>query len=122
RAAGRGGGYGLLCGPSAPPPPPGGGGGGGGGWGGGRGPSGKRRLDVGGELFRPVGRRVAAHDVTVPVDQKLGEIPLDPLSAEEAGRCLLQRLEQRVGVQAVDLGLGEHREAHVVIVGAEFLD
>ena len=72
--------------------------------------------------FRLVGRRVAAHDVTVPVDQELGEIPLDRLRSEEAGRCLLQRLEQRMGVQAVDLGFGEHREGDAVVVGAELPD
>ena len=38
------------------------------------------------------------------------------------GASLLQRLEQRVRVRAVDLDLGEHREGHVVVGGAELLD
>jgi hypothetical protein len=89
---------------------------------GGGGASGERRLDGGGKVFRLVGRRVAAHDFTVSVDQELGEIPLDRLRAEEARRYLLQRPEQRMGVRAVDLGLGEHGKGDVVIIGAEFLD
>ena len=48
------------------------------------------------------------------VEQKLREIPLDRLGAEQPGRRLLQRLEERMGVRAVDLDLGEHRESDVV--------
>src|SRR5208282_1971309 len=82
----------------------------------------QHRLDVEAEVFRLVGRRVAAHDAALPVDQEFGEIPLDRLRAEEAGRFLLQSLIERMGVVAVDVGLGEHRERHVVIVGAELPD
>ena len=57
-----------------------------------------------------------------PVDQELGEVPLDRPRAEEPRRFLFQRLEQRMGVRAVDLDLGEHREGHVVVEGAEILD
>src|SRR6516225_4127915 len=85
-------------------------------------PSAERSLDVLGQRLRLVARRVAAQNAALPVDQELGEIPLDRLRAEEAGRCLLQRLEQRVGVQAIDLDLGEHRERHVVFVGTELSD
>ena len=44
------------------------------------------------------------------------------LGAQESGRLLLQRLEQRMGVDAVDLDLGEHRERDGVLVSAEPLD
>ena len=57
-----------------------------------------------------------------PVDQELGEIPLDRLRAQEATRLLFERLKQRMGVRAVDLDLGEHRERHVVLLGAELAD
>ena len=74
------------------------------------------------ELLGLVARRIAAHDTKLPVDQELGEVPLDRLRAQEAGRVLFERLEQRMGVRAIDLDLGEHRERHIVLVGAEFSD
>jgi hypothetical protein len=84
--------------------------------------SGQHGLDGGDELFRLIGRRVAAHGAALPVDQELGEIPLDRLRAEKAGRFSLQGPKERMGVLAVDVDLGEHREGHIVIVGAEFPD
>src|SRR4051812_41401102 len=47
---------------------------------------GQRRLDVGAQRLRRVVRRVALDDAAVPADQELGEIPLDRLGAEDAGR------------------------------------
>ena len=75
-----------------------------------------------GELLRLLARRIAAHHAKLPVDQELGEIPLDRLRAQEAGRFLFERLKQRMGVRAIDFDLGEHRERHVVLVGAKLAD
>src|SRR5580698_4853882 len=85
-------------------------------------PLAERRLDVLSERLRPIGRRIAAQDAKLPVDQELCEIPLDRLRAQETACFLFERLEQRMGVRAVDFDLGEHRERHVVLVGAELLD
>src|SRR5271170_7872685 len=41
--------------------------------------------DVARELFGLLAGRIAAHHAKLPVDQKLGEIPLDCLCAQEAG-------------------------------------
>ena len=38
------------------------------------------------------------------------------------GASCLSVLKQRMGVRAVDLDLGEHRERHVVLLGAELAD
>ena len=38
------------------------------------------------------------------------------------GASCLSVLKQRMGVRAIDLDLGEHRERHVVLVGAELAD
>src|SRR5262249_902697 len=56
------------------------------------------------------------------VNQELGEVPFDSLGAQESGGLLLQRLEQRMGVGAVDRDLGEHRERDGVLVNAEAFD
>jgi hypothetical protein len=84
--------------------------------------SAERRLDVAGELLRLLAGRIAAHRSKLPVDQELGEIPLDRLRAQEAGRFVFERLKKRVGVRAVDFDLGEHRERHVVLVAAKLAD
>jgi hypothetical protein len=78
--------------------------------------------DVARELLWLGAWRVAVRDSKLPVDQELGEIPLDRLRAQEAGRVLFERLKQRMGVRAVDLDLCEHRERHVVLVGAKLAD
>ena len=98
-------------------------------------------LQVGLDIGRRHGRLVALDDLAVAADQELGEVPLDlvgavcvrpdlrdgvveaaVLRAEVAGRLGAQLLVQRVGVRAVDLDLGEHREGHVVGGLAEVLD
>src|SRR5512135_3048947 len=95
------------------------------------------RLEVVLEIGLDIGRRhrrfVTLDDLAVPADQELGEIPLDLVGAvcawpdlrddlveaavlrpEVTGSLGAQPLVQRVGVRAVDLDLGEHREGHVV--------
>ena len=79
-------------------------------------------LDVFGELLGLLAGRIAAQHSKLPVDQELGEIPLDHLRAQEAGRVLFESLKQPMGVRAVDLDLCEHRERHVVLVGAKLAD
>src|SRR3984885_11123512 len=81
-----------------------------------------RRLDVAGELLRLLAGRIAPHHSKLPVDQELGEIPLDRLRAQEPGRFVFERLKQRMGVCAVDFDLREHRERHVEPVGAKLAD
>ena len=74
------------------------------------------------ERGRRVGRRVAPLHFAVASDQEFREIPLDRLRAEQPRRRMLQRREQRMAFGAVDVDLGEHREAHVIVVRAEASD
>src|SRR5690606_33663729 len=83
---------------------------------------GQRLLDVARQRLRLVGRRVAPDHPAVAADQELGEVPLDRVDAEQAALLVLQPLPQRVGGGAVDLDLGEHREADVVGQRAEIAD
>src|SRR5690606_26810119 len=69
-----------------------------------------------------VGRRIATDDLAVAVDQELGEVPLDGLGAQHSPALLLQEAEQRMRLVAVDVHLGEHREADVVVQRAELPD
>jgi hypothetical protein len=78
--------------------------------------------DVVQELFGLLAGRIAAQHSKLPVDQELGEVPLDRLRAQEAGRVLFERLKQRMGVCAVDFNPREHRERHVILVDAKFAD
>src|SRR5690348_15656123 len=82
----------------------------------------QQRGEVLADLLRRVGRRVAAHDLAFAIHQELGEVPLDRLGAEQAGRLVLEVFVKRVRVPAVDLGLGEQREADVVVDRAEVAD
>src|SRR5206468_3151689 len=56
------------------------------------------------------------------VDQEFREVPLDAFTAKHAGRFALEILVERVRAAAVDLDLGEHREAYFVVERAEILD
>jgi hypothetical protein len=84
--------------------------------------AGEGRREGAGELLRLLAGRIAPHHSKLPVDQELGEIPLDRLRAQEPGRFVFERLKQRMGVCAVDFDLGEHRERHVEPVGAKLAD
>src|SRR5690606_37367904 len=65
---------------------------------------------------------VARHDPAPPVEQELGEVPLDARAPEEPWRSLLQPAKERVRAGAVDLDFLEHREAHPVVHFAEAPD
>ena len=67
-------------------------------------------------------RGIARDHPALAVDQKLGEIPLDAFGAEHAGRGSLEEGEDRMRVFAIDIHLGEHREADIVVEAAEFAD
>ncbi len=64
-------------------------------------------------------RRVALDDVALPVDQELGEVPLDRLGAQQSGLRRLEMLVERRGAGAVDVDLGEQRKRHAVVHLAE---
>jgi hypothetical protein len=80
---------------------------------------GQRLLDVLRQTFRGIGGRVAPDHLPVLANQELGEIPLDGLAAQDAGRFGGQPLVQRVGLWAIDVDLGHHRETHTVVELAE---
>jgi len=99
----------------------------------------QQALDLLGKLFINRGDRVlleaptylgalqafnmyGAEYVSVPIDEELGEVPFDRFSAENAGLSLLQVLVQRMSVAAVDVDLGEHREADLVGQRAKLAD
>ena len=66
-------------------------------------------------------RRVPLDHAAVATDEELREVPLDPV-AEQAALLALEPREERVGVGAVDVDLGEHREGDAVVDLAELLD
>jgi len=59
------------------------------------------------------------HHLAVPVDQKLGEVPLDVLQPQQARFLLLEPRIEGVGLLAVDLALGHDGEADRIVEGAE---
>jgi hypothetical protein len=79
-------------------------------------------LDIARNLLRLGLRRIALHHLAIAPDQELGEVPLDPLGAQHARRFGFQVLPQWVRLVAVDVDLGEHREAHAVVLFAEGAD
>src|SRR3546814_16606689 len=65
-------------------------------------------------LFRSLGRwRVPRHNLAVAVDQEFGEIPFDR-ATEQSALFLLQMLEDRIGIVAVDVDLGHQGKADVI--------
>ena len=82
---------------------------------------GQRRPDVVGDVLGLGVGGVARDDLAVAPDEELGEVPLDP-AAEQALLLALEPAEERVGVVAVDVDLGEHRERHAVVDLAELAD
>src|SRR5690606_1097729 len=68
---------------------------------------------------RLVRRRVALDDLAVAAHQELGEVPLNGLGAQHAGVFTLHPAVQRVGVGAVDLGLGAPRVREAILRRAE---
>src|SRR5688572_3561737 len=77
--------------------------------------SGQRGLDVPGDGFGLLVRRVALEHATVATDQELGEVPLDRVNAEQSALLVLQPLPQRMRAVAIDVDLGEQRKRHVVV-------
>ena len=84
--------------------------------------SSQRRLDILGQAGRGIGRGVAFENVPLLVDQKLGEVPLDRLAAQQPRRFGRQPTVQRIGVGAIDLNLGHHGETDAVIQLAKLSD
>ena len=60
--------------------------------------------------------------LAVFVDYKFREVPLDPAAQQPAGELRFQKLENGVGIFAVDLHLFEHGEADAVVELAKFLN
>jgi hypothetical protein len=58
------------------------------------------------QIFRFVFGREALNDLTLAVDQELGEVPFDALGTEDSRGGLFQVSKQRVSVRAVDIQLG----------------
>src|SRR3984957_4512762 len=69
-----------------------------------------------------VHRAVAPEYHTLPVDQKLGEIPFDGLATQDSRLLLLEVLVQGMRVRTVDFNLGKHRKRHPIARRAEALD
>src|ERR1700742_2342576 len=67
-------------------------------------------------------RRIATLHISLRIDQELGEVPFDLLSAKQALRLLLQVSVKRERLIAVDLNLGKHREGHIIGERAKLLD
>src|ERR1035438_1129706 len=65
----------------------------------------KGRFDVALQGRGRIVRCIALDDLAVLADQKLGEVPLDRLRAEDAGRFGGEPLPERVCVVAVDVDL-----------------
>src|SRR4051812_29660459 len=72
-------------------------------------------LDVGGQRFRLVDRRIARDDAPVATDEELAEIPFDRLCAEDSTLLRLQPAPERMRVVAVDVDLGEQGEIDFVV-------
>jgi hypothetical protein len=60
-------------------------------------------LDIGLEVFRLLGARPPALDLSVLANQELLKVPLDALEAHEAGLLVLEPFEGGVCLCAVDL-------------------
>ena len=63
--------------------------------------------------------RVAACNVSAAIDQKLCEIPLNALDAEDSGLACFQKAVKRVGRRTIDVDAGEEGKGDVVISTAE---
>src|SRR6185295_10218427 len=70
------------------------------------------------QTLRPHGRSVASRHPARPVNQELREIPFDR-GAEQAEFFVRQMTVQRMGLAAIDVDLGEHREGHGILRFAE---
>ena len=75
-----------------------------------------------GELLRCRHGREAAHDITVPIDQELLEVPGDVGGVTIAGSSRLEQAVQLCRTLAIDFDLGEHREVDLVVGGHELED
>src|SRR5206468_424750 len=78
-------------------------------------------LDFSSYSLRRGGRRIASDHPARPVDQEFGEIPFDRRT-EQPRFLMLQVVEQRMRMAAIDIDLGEHRKRHVILALAERLD
>ncbi len=83
---------------------------------------GNRLEQIGLERLGLGGRRPAANDLALVVDQELLKVPLDALEAQQAGLLGLEPLEEGAGVVAVDVDLGHDGEGDAVVDLAELLD
>src|ERR1035438_3797268 len=71
----------------------------------------ERRFDVALQGRGRIVRCIALDDLAVLADQKLGEVPLGRLRAEDGGRLGGEPLPEWMRLVAVDLDLAHHRKA-----------
>lgn len=62
------------------------------------------------------------HNLSIPPNQKLFKVPLDPLQSQQAGLLRLHPLVHRLGLVPIHVRLAQHREADAVVDLAELLD
>ena len=72
-------------------------------------------LNIGTQIFRLGSRCIALDYLTLTVDQKLGEVPLDTLAAQQARRLRFKLHKQRVSLVAIYIDLLEQRKANAVV-------
>jgi hypothetical protein len=74
------------------------------------------------QILRLLRTRPPLHNLAISPNQKLLEIPLNPLQAHQARFLLLHPLKQRLCVVAVDLSLSHDGERDAVVDLAKGLD
>ena len=79
-------------------------------------------LQLDGNLLWRDGRPPTSQDLSVPADEKLGEVPANVLVALFVRIAALEELVEIASSVPVDLDLGEHREVGVVLGAGEFED
>src|SRR5690606_13580251 len=79
-------------------------------------------FNMGTQLAGVGGRGKTPHALPFAVDEELGEVPLDGGEAEPAGGGFLEVDEQRLGILAPNLDLGEEGKGDMVGADAEVLD
>ena len=73
-------------------------------------------LDFDRETLRLVAWRKAADHFALRIDQKFGEIPLDPFGAKNSRLRLFQVLVERMRAAAIDFDLGKEGKVDVCLL------
>ncbi len=82
----------------------------------------KQLFDILRQRLRLVRRRVTLHHLTIPVNQKLGEVPFHRLAPQQTGSFFLEVTVQRVGIVTIDIDLAEQRKIDAKVQLAELTD